>query len=168
MREKPPEIAENPNQWAFSADKYSKVNFDFFDRILKNTVFLYYKILFSLSYFKQTHLEFWAFFLLVFFFERERLELRRSVTFRPFQSTAIRPFPLATFSHFSKPPVFYILFYSPCFFFSFFFFNQFYLFLLLLCKMYVALFSVWYFSVHMIQNFPSWIVITNPTSFINF
>ena len=81
--------------------------------------------------------ELFHFFSILFFFflgkrENGTIELRRrSVTFRPFQSNFICPFPLSTFSLFSKPPVFlylYILFYSHCGVVFFFFF------LLLLCK----------------------------------
>ena len=61
-----------------------------------------------------------SFIFLVFYFffflgkrENGTRELRRrSVTFRPFQSNFICPFPLSTFSLFSKPPVFLVFVYT--------------------------------------------------------
>ena len=77
--------------------------------------------------------ELFHFFSILFFFflgkrENGTIELRRrSVTFRPFQSNFICPFPLSTFSLFSKPPVFFCIciYFSTlivvwCFFFFFF------------------------------------------------
>ena len=100
--------------------------------------------------------ELFHFFSILFFFflgkrENGTIELRRrSVTFRPFQSNFICPFPLSTFSLFSKPPVFFVFVYTfllslwcGVFFFSFYCF----------AKMYVPFSFVRYFGTY--QNFPS-------------
>jgi hypothetical protein len=133
--ERSPEKPENPNQWAFLPDIYSLLYyFDFLIVYFGVQTVQYFTLqaLPLLPFPNRPTLNIALFFIIffTFFFQitlrdrRKFIELWRSVTFRPFQSAQSVLFPLLTFSHFSKPPVFMyfsflLLFFSFLFFFFF-------------------------------------------------